>query len=209
MSEYPYVIDYFDESGKLTLSETFNSTNDSLMIRTNNYYNSKGLLDSSIITKNEFYKSTFLIFDVHNKSVDALKTYYQYDQLNRRLKTITKDDHDRLNYETLYTYDPFSYNILHYSLTGYVFKVVECKFEHGRVPLGLVESELDENGRIFNQFKTIITNSYNANDQLESAKYESPDCKCNRNYSYYKNGLLKSKKKDKCSLNWSYSYTYY
>ena len=209
ISGYPYTVNHYSESGKLILTEILDDVNDSVMLRTTYFYNNMGLLDSSIMLKCGKYQSTFLIPNVYNKSIDALKNYYQYDQNNRLLKTVTKDDQYRLNYETLYTYDPYSYNILYYSLTGYVFKVVECKFEHGKVPLGLVESELDETGKIINQSKTIITNSYNAYGQLESANYESPDCKSNRKYSYYKNGLLKSKKKDKCSQNWTFSYTYY
>ena len=206
---FSYIVDHYNESGQLILTVTHNPQNDSPMTRTNFYYNNRGLLDSSIMVKCGQYQSAFLIPNMYNKSIEALKTYYQYDQNNRLEKTITKDDHNRLNYETLYTQDPYSYNILFYSLTGYVFKVVEYKFEHGKVPIGMIESELDENGRVFNQVKQKITNSYHSNGQLEESKFEGPNCNSSRKYVYYKNGLLKSKKKDNCYLNWSFSYTYY
>lgn len=205
----PYVIDHYLPDGKIGWTETRSPGNGSLLVGTRYYYDSIGQLDSSIFTSFGVYAEKLersLVINAERKKIRRMITTYRYDK-GRKIESTSSDEEGRICFHT--RYDPSGSQTDWYNDSGRIFKTTKMTLEAGAIPLESSSIAVKDDGSTSVINETTYSNTYNKKGQLSRSSYLTEGCKGQRRYAYYRNGLVKSKRGDKCASNWRFKYTYY
>jgi hypothetical protein len=206
----PYIIDYYNENGKLMKTETIDPITDSPLTKTIFFYNTEWKLDSAIHSNCGKYLSSLansLVINASNTKVFYLISKYKYDT-NGIKEIVTTDDHNNLCFKTVYENISSKFTEW-YDDDNKLFKITKSVFENNVVPLKDSGFVFNAKGDTLNLYVAYYKNYFNEKGQLLKSEYNMDKCKSKRKYSYFENGLVKSKRRDGCVGNWTFSYTYY
>ncbi len=206
-----YSVDYFNEKGFMYRSEVLNPYFDIPVITTEHYQDSLGRKYTSTTVINTDTLPWIGYFEFYEGNAKSVTVYYQYNENNKLHRSYSFDTISRnLLFETFYTYNPKMVIKKWYDKSGLIIKE---KLDSLEINNFIVKSEYktyDSIGNILSHHYENYANKYNSDGQLIESFYESHKCpRTLVKYKYYKNGLIKLKKGDKCLLDWNFEYEYY
>lgn len=207
------VYDY-DKKGDLIRSSTISHLTNQPVFITDYFFDSSGRRYASVMhsagESNSYTSSgTKTIWIWQRRFEDSIINYYVYDKDNKLSRAYRKYENGALRFESLYSYHPLTITWRSYDREQHLTGETKDFYEKEQFLIKSILNRYDSNGQVISTSTQTLENIYNEAGQVTEVNYRNDTCSCISKYKYYSNGLMKSRKNERCAWNKKFKYRYY